>query len=409
MIGSSDGLTYEVINSDCLDAMRDMDDNSVDSVICDPPYALAFMGSKWDSFGKSGGCEPVDVRREKSHAYADENVGAPRYGNSHGHAPNVTENVAYQESMRPIFAEVLRVTKPGGYCLAFSSPRTFHRLWCAIEEAGWELTNTVMWVFGSGFPKGLNVSKALDKAGEHDAASEWDGWNTQLKPAWEPICVARKPLDGTVAQNVFKWGTGAMNIDACRIPVEPHDSSREGEPTATKSYRDCGATNFLSQPGPRGGDERGRYPANLCHDGSDEVLELFPGNAGQMAYRKPGGKKTKNCYGNYADGAMEAVPYDELGSAARFFYCAKASRSDRGEENDHPTCKPTALMQWLVRLVTRSGGLVVDPFCGSGSTGVACVREGMSFVGIEREQHYCEISEARIKDELNKGIQLGLF
>lgn len=443
-------MHYDIINGECSETMASMAESSVDAVVCDPPYGLSFMGAEWDSFGS-------DARQPGDEHYVTPDNPFGRSKVRYGYGKNMNKSmVAYQERMTPIFEEALRVAKPGAYLLCFGGTRTFHRLACAIEDAGWELRDTIMYVYGSGYPKGMDVSKAIDKAlgaerkiigkstnGTHsgsvamnhgrkesfgaadgqsrtfdltvpatDVAKQWDGWNTQIKPAWEPIIVARKPLDGTVAHNVMTWGVGAMNIDGCRIPTAPHDSSRDGEDTATKDYTGEGVLGWQSKPGPRGGDVRGRFPANLVHDGSDEVLELFPDKAGQMAYRARGGKKTKNCYGNYADGAQEAIPHDALGSAARFFYCAKASKSDRnlgGVENAHPTVKPNALMRWLVRLVCPKGGLVLDPFMGSGSTGVACMDEGMSFVGIELDGHYCDIAKGRIEAARQRNAQMSLF
>ncbi|MBR3160140.1 MAG: site-specific DNA-methyltransferase [Atopobiaceae bacterium] len=411
-------MTYEIVNGECQETMCGMDENSVDAIVCDPPYALAFMGNDWDSYGGGGGNESASERREKSHDYASENPGAPRYGNSHGHAPRRDENVAFQEQMTPIFAQALRVAKPGAHLLAFGSPRTFHRLFCAIEDAGWIVKDCVSWNYSSGFPKGLNVSKSVEAlTGNADDVERWQGWNTQIKPAWEPICLAYKPLDGTVARNVMKWGVGALNIDACRVPTD--------------------------QP-------PGRFPANFVHDGSDEVRECFPDAKGQQGDLRAGIPKRKGvCYGdfpptnehlkrdepdanaarffpNMRDGEESADrTYGDRGvtdfdlkpgmrreppeSYDRFFYCAKASKSDRGSFNTHSTVKPTALMQWLVRLVCPKDGVVLDPFCGSGSTGVACMREQMRFVGIDQEPEYCEMAERRIREECERGVQLNLF
>jgi len=258
-----------------------------------------------------------------------------------------------------------------------------------------------------------------------EAARQWQGWGTALKPAHEPICVARKPLVGTVAANVLAHGTGALNIDGCR--VEPTGESRErvGEASQDRRYTDAGGTNFAATPGIRGGDPAGRWPANVIHDGSDEVLSAFPQAKGQQGEVGPqhGAKSSVNVYGDYGPrGQFE--PRGDTGSAARFFYCAKASRSDRNEGlvdpgpqfkkgstlrdaenlnatgdrkgNFHPTVKPTDLMRYLVRLVTPPGGTVMDMFMGSGSTGKACALEGFRFVGIDMTEEYVRIAQARI-------------
>ena len=402
-----------LIHSDCLEALRNLPDNSVDSVVTDPPYGLSFMGKKWD----------YDV-------------------------PSVD-----------IWQECLRVLKPGGHLLSFAGSRTYHRIACAIEDAGFEIRDQIMWVYGSGFPKSLDVGKAIDKMDaaveqkkrrlrftawvrstgvsssqideatgtnmgghyttaasqpaimtrEHleacrpllgeipewveaecdirsiesknfaerevvgktagtslavapgqnsprpavvmnltvpatPEAKQWDGWGTALKPAHEPICVARKPIsEPSIAANVLKWGTGAINIDGCRVGSD------------TNSY----------QP------HQGRFPANLIHDGSDEAT------AG-------------------------------LGDAQRFFYCAKASKAERGDSNHHPTVKPIALMRYLVRLVTPPNGTVLDPFLGSGTTAIAAVLEGRDWIGIEREAEYCDIARARIAAAEPQQIEVAL-
>ena len=282
-----------------------------------------------------------------------------------------------------IWAECLRVLKPGGHLLAFAGTRTQHRMAVRIEDAGFEIRDMIAWVYGSGFPKSHN--------------GEWGG--TALKPALEPITMARKPLAGTVEANWREHGTGALNIDGCR--VEPTGESRErvGEASQERRYTEAGGTNFAATPGVRGGDPAGRWPANLIHDGSPEVVALFPGEGDK--------------------------------SAARFMYCAKASKKDRDEgldhlpeteaadfdhrpsgdfasrmnrvrppvlkRNTHPTVKPTDLMRYLCRLVTPPGGVVLDPFMGSGSTGKAAILEGFRFIGIEREAEYVEIARARIE------------
>ena len=353
---------YEIINADCLSAMQEMTDGCIDAIVTDPPYGLAFMGAKWDTFGrdKQYGNDSMEVRSKKALDYATANKGAPRYGNGHGPGKlTAAEALAFQNAMTPIFKEAIRVAKPGAHLLCFGGTRTFHRMTCAIEDAGWEIRDCIMWVTGQGFPKSMDVSKAIEKKHGADAAAQWDGWGTCLKPAWEPIIVARKPLDGTVAHNVMEHGTGALNIDACRVPTDDGyanlDVTQGGDHFSIGSRKHTRGTKFVPSTD-------GRFPANLVHDGSQEVSEL-------------------------------------MGDAQRFFYCAKASKRDRGEGNNHPTVKPNALMRWLVRLVCPQGGTVLDPFMGSGSTGVACIQEGMRFVGIDMDEHYCEIANTRISKE----------
>ena len=438
---------------DCLDVMRKMDADSIDAIVTDPPYGLAFMGAKWDNFGgKSCGNDSAEVRRQKAEEYAEKNSGAPRYANGHGGAPTLDAMRSFQEYMTPIFAEALRVAKPGAHLLAFGGTRTYHRLACAIEDAGWEVRDCIMWVYGSGFPKSMDVSKAIDKtmgakrnprngSGDHvgninfgmknrcpkcgkpyfsgnpctcpredgipatPEAAAWSGWGTCLKPACEPIVVARKPLEGTVAANVLKYGTGAINIDGCRVPTEdaPKPCIGNGyrsinDRNAEQGYRPNSYSAEKSEYVP---SALGRFPANLIHDGSEEVLALFPdtckSSGGGMHTKGVGDNKCGNAYGAFAAGEpTDSVGFGDTGSAARFFYCAKASRAERGEGNVHPTVKPLALMRYLVRLVTRKGGLVLDPFMGSGTTGIAAVQEGMRFVGIEKDEHYYEIAQQRV-------------
>lgn len=376
---------FELHLGDCLAVLKTMPDNSVDAVVCDPPYGLSFMGKKWD----------YDV-------------------------PEVE-----------VWAECLRVLKPGGHLLAFAGTRTQHRMAVRIEDAGFEIRDMIAWVYGSGFPKSMDVSKAIDRAagaerevvgfdpvaakrtaavgtaayGDYkgqtgevtapatDAARQWQGWGTALKPALEPITAARKPLRGTVAENVLAHGTGAINIDGCRVAGEPVPvfdtvGGRKFEQTHTQPER---RTQQV------GTSDAGRWPANLIHDGSPEVLAGFPAKAGASAPVK-GTEASAASVGNVT-GERARVPgafHADTGSAARFFYCAKASKKDRGGENNHPTVKPTDLMAYLCRLVTPPGGVVLDPFMGSGSTGKAAMLEGFHFIGIEREAEYLEIARARI-------------
>lgn len=377
---------YELHHGDCLEVLKSLPECSVDAVVTDPPYGLSFMGKRWD----------YDV-------------------------PSVE-----------VWTECLRVLKPGGYLLAFAGTRTQHRMAVRIEDAGFEIRDMIAWVYGSGFPKSLDVSKALDKAAgaeresigpnqwadrgglvqantygapsrpdatapATEASRQWQGWGTALKPALEPITVARKPLIGTVAANVLAHGTGAVNVDGCRVGSEVRFNAAAANKAGGNSYN----MSAVGMPQDANGREAiGRWPANLIHDGSEEVAEVF-------------------------------------GDPARFFYCAKASKKDRdegldgfekrlaasacarvsqlqGEEstcisntknpraNVHPTVKPTDLMRYLCRLVTPPRGVVLDPFTGSGSTGKAAMLEGFRFIGIEREAEYVEIAKARVEAGLQR-------
>lgn len=294
---------FTLHHGDCLDVLRAMPGASVDAVVTDPPYGLAFMGKRWD----------YDV-------------------------PSVE-----------IWAECLRVLKPGGHLLAFAGTRTQHRMAVRIEDAGFDIRDMIAWVYGSGFPKSHN--------------GPWGG--TALKPALEPITVARKPLSGAVAENVLRHGTGGLNIDGCRVGNETPERI-------------------------------GRWPANLIHDGSEEVLAGFPHTASGAPGVRRKAHDTNAMAGRLGLTGEQETGYGDAGSAARFFYCAKASKADRGADNAHPTVKPTDLMRYLCRLVTPPGGVVLDPFTGSGSTGKAAVLEGLRFIGIEREAEYIGIARARI-------------
>lgn len=373
---------YALHRGDVLEVLRTLPDNSVDSIVTDPPYELGFMGKSWDASG-----------------------------------------IAYNVDM---WREALRVLKPGGHLLAFSGSRTYHRMTSAIEDAGFEVRDQIMWVYSQGYPKSRNIAKH-DMGGAD--AEAWSGWGTALKPAHEPICMARKPFPGTVASNVLKFGTGAINVDACR--VEPTGESREriGEASQDLRYTDFGATNFSAKPGVRGGALEGRHPANLIHDGSDEVRAAFPDAPGQQGDLVNHGKCRQSPNGIFGGmrPALDHMARHEVDkNAARFFYCAKASSSDRHEGledpgpqfkhgttlrqventekrgNHHPTVKPTDLMAYLCRLVTPHGGLVLDPFTGSGSTGKAAMREGFQFIGIELDEGYLSIARARIAHEFEK-------
>jgi site-specific DNA-methyltransferase (adenine-specific) len=371
---------------DCLDVMRDMADSSVDAVVTDPPYELGFMGKKWDSTG-----------------------------------------IAYNPE---VWAECLRLLKPGGHLLAFGGARTYHRMVCAIEDAGFEIRDQIMWIYGSGFPKSLDVGKAIDKAAgamrtkgariwrgglrENNgfaeaerrgggtsektlydipatpAAQQWDGWGTALKPAHEPIVVARKPLIGTVAANVRAWGTGAINVDGCRVETDDDLSGGTYGGVFGASRNPDG-----SLPKAIGSGDKGRWPANVIHDGSDEVVALFPNDAARFFYCAKASKADRD-EGLEEMEAQRGGPERMNNSNGRKAEIGDAERLPPPRHNTHPTVKPTALMRYLCRLVTPPGGIVLDPFMGSGSTGKGAVVEGFSFVGIDLEAEYVEIARRRI-------------
>ena len=378
-------MKNKILCGDSLEVLKDFEDNYFDSVVTDPPYGLAFMGKKWD----------------------------------------------YDVPQVELWKEVYRVLKSGGHLLSFAGSRTYHRMAVNIEDAGFEIRDMLGWLYGSGFPKSHNIGKAVDKIqgnkreeveeehwgrknrnkeysanvfnGNRDndetinkrtitkGNSQWEGWGTALKPAHEPIVMARKPFNTSVAENVLTHGTGGINIDECRVGTE----------------------------------SIGRFPANIIHDGSEEVLEIFPETkSGTGAIRK----NAKGLFGLGGDNKPN-IEYDDKGSAARFFYCAKASKAERNmglddyeekqvtdgtirsnqetartfgansakRKNYHPTVKPIKLMEYLVRLVTPKEGIVLEPFAGSGTTLIACKQQGFNYIGIERDQEYCDIAEARLK------------
>jgi site-specific DNA-methyltransferase (adenine-specific) len=286
--------------------------------------------------------------------------------------------------------EALRVAKPGAYLLAFGGTRAFHRMAVAIEDAGWEIRDCCCWVYGSGFPKSLDASKAIDRAAGEGAgeASAWQGWGTALKPAWEPILMARKPLEGTVAANLLKHGTGAINVDGCRIGAEvvttSHTKWQGGE--GWRGNVSTGATSA----------HVGRWPANFMHDGSPEVLEPL-GEASRFFYcaKTSTADREEGCEELATSTGADATSRQE-GTAGLDNPRAGASRTREVVRNHHPTVKPTDLMRHLVRLVTPPGGLVLDPFMGSGSTGKAAILEGARFAGCDLDPAYLEIAAARI-------------
>ena len=275
----------------------------------------------------------------------------------------------------------MKLLKPGSHLLAFSASRNYHRMAVAIEDAGFEIRDQIMWIYGSGFPKSLNLG---------------DGWGTALKPAHEPIVMAKKFIEGTNKNNKEKHGTGGINIDGCRVGLSEGDDPRLGGKGTWKTLGMAKNVYGDYEGRENGSSELGRFPANVMHDGSDVVQDIFPKTS------KSTGGKTKSdfgdIYGTYSGDVLSSSSggFGDEGTAARYFYCPKVSKCERGEDNTHPTVKPQELMKYLCRLVTPKGGTVLDPFMGSGSTGMAAKDEGFEFIGIEREKEYFEIAEKRI-------------
>jgi hypothetical protein len=387
---------------DCRTILASLPDASVDAVVTDPPYELGFMGKKWDGTG-----------------------------------------IAYDVAM---WAEVLRVLKPGGHLLSFGGTRTWHRMACAVEDAGFEMRDSIAWLYGSGFPKSLDVGKAIDKAagaerersavgatacpdfpadcGGHPSANgslgggvmrhafptapatpdaaKWDGWGTALKPAHEPIVVARKPFTTTVAGNVVEYGTGALNIDACRIGTSDTITNHGRRPTANGwDPRMSGGQEAGQTPG----QALGRWPANVVLD--DTTATILDEQSGTLTTGAMNGNRNAPKFGGAAastysggtfTGEEKARPGDS-GGASRFFYCAKAPTKERPRHDDgtaHPTVKPLTLMRWLVRLVTPPGGTVLEPFAGSGTTLEAALLEGFHAIGIEANEDYLPLIRQRL-------------
>lgn len=357
-----------VVCGDSREVLRELAPDSLDGCACDPPYALVSIGKR---FGANDAA-PAKVGASGAYARASAGFMGQQWD---------TGETAFDPSF---WSEVLRVLKPGAHIVAFGGTRTYHRLVCAIEDAGFEIRDQLAWIYGSGFPK------------SHNQRGPWDSWGSALKPAFEPIVLARKPLDGTLAQNLRRWGVGALHIDACRVGIGD-GGERDGEASAGRRYGERGSTNFAATPGPRGGDARGRWPANVLHDGSDEVVVGFPHSAGQLAALSGDEPSaiTDQIYGKFA-GRRASIPRGDAGSAARFFYCAKASKAER-MGSGHPTVKPIAVMRWLCRLIAPPGALILDPFAGSGTTGVAALAEGQRPFLIEREARFCADIDRRMR------------
>jgi DNA modification methylase len=410
---------YNILQGNCIEVLKTLSENSIDSIVTDPPYGLEFMGEEWDAPWKKS--EVVEVTDKSTNGIFHDK------GFSHGirFSRGLVEMQEFQKWCESWAKEAYRVLKPGGYILAFGGSRTYHRLAGGIEDAGFEIRDQIMWVYGSGFPKSMNISLSMDKKGID--SSKWKGWGTALKPAHEPIVMARKPLEGTVVDNVLTWETGGINIDASRVP---------GEPVPINKLEEWSGFGQKIEPDYKQEmNTSGRFPANFIHDGSDEVVELFP-NAKGGAYPAVRGKSDIGAFaqgGTHKDKPNQARVMGDDGSAARFFYCAKANSKDRNEglenykngqrdlfsgdnnadtddsvsnedkrKNTHPTVKPTELMRYLIKMVTPAGGTVLDPFTGSGSTGKAAMLDGYKFVGIEMNEEYVAIAKARIEHAILK-------
>ena len=415
---------------DCLAVLDTLADNSVDAVVTDPPYHLLSTVKRFGAVSQGDDTKTAQRARDEADGMARLSRGFMGKEWDGGDIAFTVE----------LWAKVFRVLKPGGHLVAFAAPKCAHRMVCAIEDAGFEIRDGLMWIFGRGFPKSLDISKAIDKAAgaerevvamgdpvkrmipgadqnkagwekndgrvfapaitapATDAAKEWNGWGTALKPAYEPICLARKPIsEKTVAANVLRWGTGGLNVDKCRVEWQGEaDAAAAGaegfaQSRALGKARQSQSLGKESRDGSNAYDPfalKGRWPANVCHDGSDEVVAGFPDSDGQQFARGPryGSKSSVNVYGDYGP-RKEFHPRGGSGSAARFFYSAKADADDR-IGSKHPTVKPVALMRWLARLVTPDGGTILDPFAGTGTTGHAALLEGFKATLIEREAEY---------------------
>lgn len=361
-------MGYQLHVGLCEEVLKTFADNSIDAIVTDPPYGLSFMGNRWD----------YDV-------------------------PTVEQ-----------WAQCLRVLKPGGHALAFGGSRTYHRLVVNLEDAGFDIRDQILWIYGTGFPKSSNQN------------GEWEGWGTALKPAHEPIVMARKPFKGSIPKNLATHGVGALNIQACRVFTEEALTGGNGMLLSHQRDNTVPTPGYTQQP-------EGRWPANIIHDGSDVVVSAFPGVKGQQGAVADAQRSQGVVYGSTSDTGKDCQPRGDAGSAARFFYCAKVTPKERdegmerflavsasdmtggrkegsvglndpragagrtnGAKNNHPTIKPIALMKYLCRLITPPGGTVLDPWTGSGSTGRAAIEEGFNFVGIDCDPDFVVIASARL-------------
>ena len=370
-------MAWTLYEGDCLEVMKTLPSESVDAIITDPPYELGFMNKKWDNTG-----------------------------------------IAYNINL---WKEALRILKPGGHLLAFGGTRTYHRMACAIEDAGFEIRDCIQWLYGSGFPKSMDISKAIDKqagakrevigrnpnsrencnksntlyqsgtVGKTDyitapatpEAKQWEGWGTALKPANEPIVVARKPLsEKTIADNVLKWGTGGINIYGCRIPTDETITNHSRSTESSKSKGKYGDSR-AQETHQTQGQKLGRFPANVILDEE----------AGKMLDEQSGISKSSGSGYNFETSKLH---FNDSGGASRFFYVAKASKKERGEGNNHPTVKPVSLIKYLVTLVTPPDGVCFDPFMGSGTTAIACINTNRNYIGFEIDKDYYNLAQKRI-------------
>jgi site-specific DNA-methyltransferase (adenine-specific) len=392
-------LINKILHGDCIEVMKNIPDNTISSCITDPPYELNIMNKKWDNSGIS-----FDVK---------------------------------------VWKEILRIIKPGGFLFCFGGTRTVHRMVCAIEDAGWEIRDTMMWLYGSGWPKSLNISKSIDKkegaereviginnstydgclrnpkkhkkpssnigkfgfkitphglpitGPSTDLAKKFDGYGTVLKPMYEPIIIAMKPIDENYVNNAEKWGIAGLNIDDCRIELNgDYKSKANGRPSLT-GLDDNYKKEEANKP-----DTKGRWPGNvILDDVSAALLDAQTGTlkSGDNCIRRKEGRFIE--HGGLGKAGDVQISYGDVGGASRFFYCAKASKREKGDYNKHSTVKPLSLIKYLCHLIKPpEGGIVLDPFLGSGTTAVACMKEGIDFIGIEKEKEYIEIAEKRIEE-----------
>ena len=475
-----------VVCGDCLEVMKDWPENSIDTIITDPPYGLNFMGKDWDKFGKNK--NPAGGNTGRNTPYARNRV-APAFYHYGEEERRAMYSFFYNWA-----SEALRIAKPGAMMLVFGGTRTYHRLACAIEDAGWQIRDCMMWLYGSGFPKSYDVSKGIDKArgverkqiqinredmyGKYqkgltsragmgsgksfgmlqtetdktdytrttiitapatDPAKLWDGWGTALKPSYESILVAMKPLDGTFAANAEKWGVAGLNVDRGRIGTTEQISFG-------KTDRKAAGANCYGKYNLRIGNNQhpqGRWPANVILD--EEAAALLNQQSGaskstdRIRHNNQSKFSGKGIYGKFQD--KDTYGFADSGGASRFFYCAKASQAERNaglegvgkhpspgvlkmrqdssldgkptapRQNHHPTVKPLKLMEYLCKLTkTPTGGIVLDSFGGSGSTAVACINTGRDYILIEKDPEYVEIAKHRIEwAKKQKQGQVGLF